>query len=1023
MDTRALILLCSGLLLAGPAVRGASADRPDFNREIRPILSDNCFACHGPDDSTRKARLRLDRREGATEPSRSGALAIVPGDPDSSELIARITATDPGEVMPPPETGKSLTPEQVDVLRRWIASGADYQTHWAFVPPRRPPVPEPPADVLEAPISNPIDAFIAARLAQEGLRMSPEADRATLIRRVTLDLTGLPPSPEEVDAFLADPSPTAYEDLVDRLLTSPRYGERMALEWLDAARFADTHGYHLDSGRDMTAWRDWVIAAFNSNKPFDAFTVEQLAGDLLPDPTRDQLIATGFNRNHMINYEGGAIPEEYHYAYLVDRVNTTATVWLGLTMACAQCHDHKYDPISIAEYYQFLAFFNNVPEQGLDGNRGNAAPVLKLPTPEQEVRLAALTSAVEDAEKNLQSRLPDIDAAQAAWEQQVLSSQTATWTRITPETLAAAGGAEFTALDDGSTLVSGANPERDRYEITFRNPLERLTALRLEILPDPSLPASGPGRAHNGNIALTAVRLASGEREIRLASASASYSQRNFPIGNAIDDDPRSAWAVDGGIGKPHTAVFELEAPITEESLTLELRFESPFANHGIGRFRLAATDSDQPHDTHSIPEEIRRVLATAANERSDEDARRLRRFYRENVSEEHRRLRAAVDSARKARDEFDATIPTTMVMQEMATPRDTFIHLRGQYDSHGDKVTAGTPAFLPPLPEGEPVNRLGLARWLVSDDHPLTARVTVNRYWQMYFGHGLVKTSEDFGSQAEWPSHPELLDWLAREFIESGWDIRHMQRLIVTSATYRQSSRVTPDLVARDPENRLLARGPRLRLQAEFIRDQALAISGLLNDRIGGESVSPYQPAGLWSELSMREDSERFSAQFFVQSKGADLYRRSMYTFWKRSSPPPQLSTFDAPDRETCTVKRPRTNTPLQALILLNDPTYIEASRKLAERLLARPSSDAARVAWAFRLATARHPTAREQTILLRVLQEQRAHYRTRREAAEALLSHGDSPRDPTWDPTELAAWTMLSSTILNLDETITKG
>ncbi|MBL9134288.1 MAG: PSD1 domain-containing protein [Verrucomicrobiales bacterium] len=847
-DPRPIRVVC---LLALLSCLGAQAEPPsvDFNRDIRPILSDKCFACHGPDDHERKGGLRLDLRDAAVAPAKSGTRAIVPGQPEASELIQRITTTDADDHMPPASTGKTLTETQIDLLRRWITQGATFRDHWAFVSPQRPPVPRPSASAAgPSAVVHPIDAFIEDRLRREDLTPLPQATPTTLVRRATLDLTGLPPTPEEVDAFLADSSPKAYEKLVDRLLDSPRYGERMAVDWLDAARYADTHGYHLDSGRDLTAWRDWVIQAFNENKPFDQFTVEQLAGDLLPNASQSQRIASGFNRNHMINYEGGAIADEYHYAYLVDRVNTTATVWLGLTMACAQCHDHKYDPLSKADYYRFLAFFNNVPERGLDGNKGNAEPVLRLPTEDQSQRLETLNAILAEKQKAYDNALPAIDDAQRRWE------------------------------------------------------------------------ASSEAHAE-------------------------------------------------------------------------------------------------------SVPAEIRQILAKDVAQREKKDLEALRRHYRETVSGDFRQLKEALDAARKERDEFDRTIPSTMVMAELDTPRDTFIRIRGAYDKLGDKVTAATPGALPPLPSGAPTNRLGLARWLVSADHPLTARVTVNRYWQMYFGTGLVKTAEDFGAQGDWPSHPELLDWLSREFIESGWDVKRLQRLILTSAAYRRDSRVTEEHFQKDAENRLLARGPRFRLQAEFIRDQALAISGLLEGRIGGASVSPYQPAGLWEELSMREDSKNFSAQFFVQSKGADLYRRSMYTFWKRSSPPPQMSTFDAPDRETCTVRRPRTNTPLQALVLLNDPTYLEASRKLAERLMARPGTDAERVAWAFRLATSRTPGAEEQAVLLRVLAQQKDYYRRHRDAAAALLRIGEAPRADSFADADLAAWTLLSSTLLNLDETVTKG
>jgi hypothetical protein len=770
----------------------------DFDRQIRPILSENCFNCHGPDAKERKARLRLDTREGALATLRGGGHAVVPGRSADSALIERVRSDEPGERMPPPRTKKRLTAQQIQLLRRWIDEGAKWSQHWSFIPPQRPPLPA--LKDTRWPRNN-IDRFILARLEAEGLKPAPEADRVTLIRRLTLDLTGLPPTPAEVDSFVADHSQDAYEKVVDRLLESPHYGERMALDWLDAARYADTHGYHIDSGRDMTRWREWVIDAFNQNMPFDQFTIEQLAGDLLPNATLRQKIASGFNRNHMINFEGGAIPAEYHNAYLVDRVNTTATVWLGLTVACAQCHDHKYDPISQKDYYRLYAFFNNLPENGLDGAKGNAVPVLRISSKEQQQSLDLLADEIK---------------------------------RLREKPAALAGAA-------------GLGP------VVFRS------------------------------------------------------------------------------------------------------------RNHLSG--------------------------------------------------------------LEKQRAEVEKRIPTSMVMQEMAKSRDTFLLIRGQYDKPGEKVTAGVPERLPPLPKDAPTNRLGLTRWLVAAEQPLTARVTVNRYWQMFFGTGLVKTAEDFGIQGELPSHPELLDWLAVEFMQK-WDMKALVRSMVTSATYRQSSAVTPALFSRDPENRLLARGPRFRLQAEFIRDQALAVSGLLNREIGGASVFPYQPTGLWQELASRGDSKNWSAQFFVQSKGKDLYRRSMYTFWKRTSPPPQMITFDAPDREVCTVRRPRTNTPLQALVLLNDPTYVEASRKLAERMMKEGGAgNAERIDFAFRLATARHPKATEIAVLERIFTSQRAEFAANEAAALKLLRVGESPRDERLAVPDLAAWTVVAGVILNLDETVTKG
>jgi hypothetical protein len=1001
---------------AGPGIQ--------YDRDIRPILSDRCFKCHGPDEQQRQAGLRLDD-ESAFKPADSGSTAVVPGKPDASELVRRIFSEDAGQRMPPPDSGKELSAAERELLRQWIAAGAEHRRHWSFVPPQCPRLPK----VKDTGWTrNAIDRFILARLERERLRPVPEASKEALIRRVTLDLTGLPPTLEEIDAFLADASPDAYEKLVDRLLHSPRYGERMALEWLDAARYADTHGYHIDSHRDMWKWREWVIHAFNANLPFDRFTVEQLAGDLLAGATLDQKIASGFNRNHMINFEGGAIPEEYLAAYIVDRVNTTATVWLGLTVACTQCHDHKYDPLSQKEFYQLYAFFNNVPEQGLDGRKGNAVPLVKIPTPTQQQKWDELAAALTGIEERIREPHAEIDAAQSEWELTALEEQPVEWTPLAPAEMASLGGATLARLEDGSILASGENPDQETYRLTL--PLgSRLTALRVEALPDESFTAKGPGRSASGNFVLTEVRILAqtGEAQAarrKLKEATAEYSQKNFPIAAAIDGKPDTGWAISPQFGKPHAAVFELEQAIdaTEQStLVLELDFKSALKQHQFGRYRIAGTDSKDPHGKQALTEKVREILALDPSERTQQQLAELRSHYRQNVSPLVQRWKQELADLKKSQEDLDKQIPTSMVMQELDKPRDTFLLQRGQYDKPGEKVVPGVPLALGSLPADAPANRLGLAQWLMQRDHPLTARVIVNRYWQMYFGTGLVKTSEDFGAQGEWPSHPELLDWLAVEFVASGWDVKGLQRLIVTSAAYRQSSTVTPALAAKDPENRLLARGPRFRLPAELIRDQALAVSGLLNRQIGGQSVSPYQPAGLWEEMAFGKE---FTAQTYVQSHGADLYRRGMYTFWKRTVPPATMSTFDAPDRETCTVRRLRTNTPLQALVLMNDPTYIEASRKLAERMLLESgSSPAERIAYAFRLLTARRPSERELAVLERVFHDQFKAFQQDPEAAAKLLSVGESPRNGQLDAVELAAWSMVASVILNLDEAVTKG
>jgi mono/diheme cytochrome c family protein len=879
----------------------------DFARQIRPILSENCFRCHGPDHEERKAKLRLDIKERAFGKLRRGGHTIVPGNSAKSELIARITAEEPSERMPPLKTNKRLTPQQVDLLRQWIDQGAKWSEHWAFVPPQRPALPK--LKRMDW-ARNAIDHFILARLEKEGLQPSLEADRVTLIRRLTLDLTGLPPTPAEVDSFIADRSERAYEKVVERLLKSPHYGERLALDWLDSARYADTHGYHIDAGRDMSRWREWVIDAFNQNVPFNRFTVEQLAGDLLPNATLAQKIASGFNRNHMINFEGGAIPEEYHAAYIVDRVSTTATVWLGLTVACAQCHDHKYDPISQKEFYQLYAFFHNVPENGLDGSRGNASPLLKAPTRAQQRRLDEITAALKDIERQLAAPMPAVDLAQTEWEKTALTREIS-WTILEPVELLSRGGAKLTRLPDKSVLATGPNPATDTYSLRAPNGLPTVTALRLEALPDPHFAAHGPGRSSNGNIVLTNVAVRAKAAAVKIKAASADFSQKDYAVANAVDGDPASGWAIHPEVGKAHQAVFEFEQPLRSPGvLDVVLDFQSQFGQHQLGRFRLSVTDAPHPHATSTLPVNIQAMLRLGAVKRSAHEAGELRKYYRTQVSPAVQHLRGRLAQLQKEKGAIEKSISTTMVMSEMPQPRDTFMLIRGQYDKRGEKVQAALPAALPPLPRGVPANRLGLAKWLVDPSNPLTPRVAVNRYWQMSFGSGLVRTAADFGSQGEPPSHPELLDWLAVEFMQpSGaplgmggsapWDTKGLVRLIVTSATYRQSSKVTPGHLAKDRENRLLGRGPRQRLQAEFIRDQALAVSGLLNRRIGGASVFPYQPAGLWQELASRTDSKNWSAQFFVQSHGQDLYRRSMYTFWKRTSPPPQMITFDAPDRE----------------------------------------------------------------------------------------------------------------------------
>ena len=998
-----------------------------YNRDIRPILSENCFSCHGPDKRARKADRRLDTADGARAEI-EGVRAIVPGDLAKSDAVVRIESHEADEKMPPPKSDKKLKPEQIALLKKWIAQGAKYEPHWSLIAPRKTALPA-------VGITNPIDAFILARLAKDGFKPSPEADKPTLIRRVTFDLTGLPPTPAEVEAFLADQSPEAYGRLVARLLASPRFGEKMAVHWLDLARYADTHGYHLDAGREMWKWREWVIEAFNKNLPFDQFILWQLAGDLLPNATTEQKVATGFCRNNMINFEGGAIPEEYLTNYIFDRVNTFGTAFLGLTVNCTQCHDHKFDPLTQKEYYQLYAYFNAVPENGLDGSKGNAAPLLEVPSPEQQTKLAALGQKIAAAEKEISELTARADAAQAAWEKTAAVQTPQDWTVLAPAAAKSLSGAALAVQPDHSILASGANAGMDHYEITARTDRAGMTALRLEALTDPSLVGGGPGRAGNGNFVLTGIDLeaqsvADPKRtaKVHLVAAEADYEQPTYEVAKVLDSLAQTGWAVDGNTKhEARTAWFVAEKPFGfpgGTDLHVRLDFASAFAGHSIGRARLAVTADAAAASIGKVPAAIAQILAIPADKRDGKQRETLQKHYRASVSPILKEPAAQLEKLRAEQKTVQKQVPNVMVMQQMDKPRETHILVRGQYNQPGDQVGPGTPASLPPLPADAPPNRLGLARWLIDPQHPLTARVAVNRFWKNFMGTGIVKTVSDFGAQGEWPSHPELLDWLAVEFTASGWDVKHLAQLIVMSATYRQSAKVTPEMKERDPYNRLYARGPRFRLSAEEIRDSALAVSGLLDPRIGGPSASPYQPEGLWQELSSRTDSGNWTAQVFVQSHGPDLYRRSMYTFWKRTCPPPQMQTFDAPDRETCTVNRERTNTPLQALVLLNDPTYVEAARILAERMMTQGgATPAERIRFAFRLATARAPSERETAVLTELFLKQKSRYSERRDEALKLLGNGETKRKPALDPAELAAWTNVASTILNLDETVTKG
>jgi hypothetical protein len=1024
------------LTLVGLIITSAvstAAEKVVFNRDVRPILSDRCFACHGPDDAKRESGLRLDRAADATAELSGGTRAIVPGKPDESELLARITSTELDVVMPPPHLGKPVTPAEAAILRRWIEEGAEYQGHWAFMRVERPEV---PAVRDAAWCRGPIDRFVLATLARAELSPNPEADRETLARRLALDLTGLPPLPADIDAFVADAAPDAYERYVEKLLASEHFGERMALEWLDAARYADSNGFQADTSRSNWPWRDWVIRAFNANMPFDEFTVRQLAGDLLPGATRDDIVATGFNRNHRLNGEGGSIAEEWLVETIIDRLETTGQTWLGLTVGCSRCHDHKYDPLTQKEFYSLYAFFNSIDETGmLAENRGggNSGPVIRLPDRKQEEELARLRQVVTDAELAVKAEEANVEGLAATWAEGVrnlFDDPGKAWEPLEPLEIRSTGGATFRRLDDGSWIAEGANPPSDTYEIEAALPEGTFGGLRIEVIPDPSFAGGGGfARGGNGNVVVTKVEAELEKpdgvvEKIDLGRAAADYSQEGYDGGQALSGkNKKKGWAVNG-----HQKESALRVPrrlavmstrrldVDENSrVVLRIRQES-FDHHTIGRLRIAYSPADPSLlavDGLGLPDPVRQAVEAPADERSAAQKSAIAKHYRATVDGPIRRAEAAREAAKKSRDEFEKSLPSAMVMQE-GKPRDTFVLVRGEYDNRGEPVTAGVPACLPPLPSDAKPDRLALARWIVSRDHPLTSRVWVNRQWERFFGTGLVKTSENLGSQAEFPSHPELLDWLAAEFMETGWDMKRMIRAIVTSAAYRQSATVTPEKLAADPENRLFARGPRIRLPGEIVRDQALAASGLLVPTVGGPSVRPWMPDGVWDETSVYGDLRGYKPD-----TGAGRYRRSMYTIWKRTAAPPTMLLFDAPNREICTVKRSRTNTPLQALALLNETTFVEAAHGLAGRMLDEGGpSPAERITHGFRLALGRGPEPTELATLVAGFERDLARFaaapaEAAKYAAVGLVRKPDGTTDA-----EFAAASLAATVMLNLDE-----
>ncbi len=1028
------------ILLASPALLAAEPAKLKYNRDVRPILNEKCFHCHGTDASHRKGDLRLDLRDQAIKPAKSGDIALVPGKPELSQLIARVELPhDNDDVMPPDKDGKPLTAEEKAILRQWISEGAEYQGHWAFLKPERSPVPK--ITDPKFTLRNEIDSFIAERLQEEKLAPSPEADRATLLRRVTLDLTGLPPTLEEIAAFEKDTSPKAYETVVDRLLKSEHYGERMAMQWLDFARFADSHGFQTDSSRAMWPWRDWVIKAFNDNKPFDQFTLEQIGGDLLPNATRDQIVATGFNRNHRLNGEGGIIAEEWRIENIIDRVETTSFTWLGLTLNCCRCHDHKYDPFSQKDFYSFFAFFNNIAESGTiqgSSNRsgGNSDPVIQVPDKEEEIELAKLRKKIEAAQAKVtetQLQLPNLVASWEAEMEKPEAAKKPMWDILPISEAKSQGGAALRKLPDASWIAGGRNPDFDIYTVTAPLAEGSFTGLLLEALPDPTLPNQSLGRAPNGNFVLTGIEgtfsAPSLKKPVKITftRAEADYSQKGYDVKLLLDKNPKNGWAIDGNDPKKRlerNAMFTVDKAVhvpAGATLTVRLLHQATFAGHNVGRFRLSTTDAEPAlasiDGTGGPPAAVLAVMKTPTENRTPQQRSELEKYYRASVDSPLRDADYALTAAKAELEKYDRIVPSVMVMKE-GPVRDAFILKRGEYDKPGDKVSMVTPAVLPPMPKNAPSNRLGLAQWIVSPENPLTARVWVNRAWEKFFGYGLSKSTENLGTQSEYPVHPELFDWLATEFIRCGWDMKAMQKLIVMSATYRQSSKLTPALLEKDPENRLLARGPRFRLPGEVVRDQALALAGLLVPKIGGPSVRPYMPDGVWDDTSKYGDLRGYKAD-----TGEGLYRRSFYTIWKRTAAPPTMLLFDAPTREICTVKRSRTNTPLQALSLLNEVTFVEAARGLAQQMMQHGgATPEQRIAYGFQRATARsiEPVALKQ--LTTGLKQRITEFQAKPAEATALISQGTTKADATLPPAELAAYTTTAAVLLNLDRVITR-
>lgn len=1037
MAQRTSLFACLMFFVAFSPLQGDETQTIEFNRDVRPILSDYCFACHGPDKNHREADLRLDTEAGLLgDGSKSGA--IKPGKPEESELLRRVLLADGEEKMPPAEFGKKLDENQINILRQWIAQGGSFQGHWAFQPITR-PTPPPAAD--EKLIHNDIDRFILKDLADKQMSFAPEADRRTLARRLSFDLTGLPPSPELVERFVHDADPKAYENLVDALLASEHYGERMAMWWLDLVRYADTVGYHGDQNVGISPFRDYVIRTFNENRPFDRFTIEQLAGDLLPNPSQENLIASGYNRLGMMSAEGGVQDKEYLAKYIAERVRNVGGTWLGVTLGCCECHDHKYDPFSTREFYQFEAFFADVEERGLYSGAhesGAWGSTMQVPTAEQTAKLQQLDQRIAELKATLATSTPALEAEQAQWETSIPR-----WTVLKPSEVAGTGGVTLTLNEDASILASGESPATTQYDLTFDNLTsligegKSITAIRLEVLPDDSLPARGPGRAGNGNFVLTEVIAGSLNAENQIQpvawkNAIASYEQtgaagqnpyKKWAVAAAIDLEAKGdqwGWAIMEQAGQPNAAVFELKdaALIPAESkwrISLKQAHANP--HHTLGKFRISVLTEPLPANASLAitRKEIQSILELPSTDRSDAQKQQLAEYFRTQAPSLEP-IRAELKNVEQQRDQANRAITTTLFTKAVA-PRTIRVLARGNWmDESGPVVEPGFPEVLPKLSRPQRLSRLDLAQWLTSPDHPLTSRVVVNRLWKLFYGAGLSRKSDDLGSQGEWPSHPELLDWLASRLMDSQWDMKKMVRLMVTSRTYRQASNVPAEQWQRDPDNRLFARQSRHRLDAEMIRDNAMASSGLLVRSIGGKSVFPYQPPGYWAYLN-------FPQREWQNSNGDGLYRRGLYTHWQRQYLHPSLVTFDAPSREECTADRPRSNTPLQSLVLLNDPTYVEAARVLAQQMLKEAGTDNdKRLMWLFDRVLQRSVRPEERDVLVLLIEKTKNEYEQNPGDVEALLKVGQYGVPTEIDPKELAVWTNVCRVIFNLSETITR-